>query len=647
MKKIISALILMALLLSSILAIVPVAAEEAAPAARKNVLATPRDDQMAGIGPAFYYDYHLYNYDIGEYPIDQVPRKDGSGTGYQGKRPYMLRSRNASSGSATSIDGLLDSYTSTGAYNSFQRGYELNFVTDNMGVDYEFDAWLGVSLKETKTIDAFSFYTLNKDTCGSKYLIEEITLFGARIDPATHTYGSWFKMMDTYTDVQGTYTEDGKHAFVTGDLYMPFEVDYIFMAFKMAGEGDGNYLCVELEAYEYEGGATETLDFAELNEAITAAETELAKEGTYTSKTFNTLKLATDAGKNALTTAATQKAVDHAVATIYEAILSLEALADISALTAELAKYENAVETDYTILTWEAFATARDAATGLIASSNYSETAVGEALMAFIKAAEALAIKASDDAIAAIKVKYNEASAIVEDKDLYTPQTYATLRAAIREASSCADDEARDHVSAEQCEKAMKALTDALAALQKKADLELLQAIVDNALTIVASKYTDESYAALAAAIEAARELMDKGADNVGEADAEAAGDAILAAKDALVPCADFSAIDSKVIELEALVEADYTAESWKALKDAIAAALALDSKTSQADADAALAAIVAAEKALVHAPKATEPVATEEPTTEGGCGGIVGASAVVIVASLGLGAVVLRRKED
>lgn len=647
MKKIISVLILTALLLSSILAIVPVAAEEAEPAARKNVLATPRDDQMAGIGPAFYYDYHLYNYDIGEYPIDQVPRKDGSGTGYQGKRPYMLRSRNASSGSATSIDGLLDSYTSAGAYNSFQRGYELNFVTDNMGVDYEFDAWLGVSLKETKTIDAFSFYTLNKDTCGSKYLIEEITLFGARIDPATHTYGSWFKMMDTYTDVQGTYTEDGKHAFVTGDLYMPFEVDYIFMAFKMAGEGDGNYLCVELEAYEYEGGATETLDFAALNEAITAAEAELAKEGAYTSKSFNTLKLATDAGKNALTTAATQKAVDHAVATIYEAILSLEALADISALTAELAKYENAVETDYTILTWEAFATARDAATGLIASSNYSETAVGEALMAFIKAAESLAIKASDDAIAAIKVKYNEASEIVEDKDLYTPQTYATLRAAIREASSCVDDEARDHVSAEQCEKAMKALTEALAALQKKADLELLQAIVDNALTIVASKYTDESYAALAAAIDAARELMDKGADNVGEADAEAAGNAIIAAKDALVPCADFSAIDSKVIELEALVEADYTAESWKALKDAIAAALALDSKTSQADADAALAAIVAAEKALVRAPKATEPVATEEPTTEGGCGGIVGASAVVIVASLGLGAVVLRRKED
>ena len=647
MKKIISVLILTALLLSSILAIVPVAAEEAEPAARKNVLATPRDDQMAGIGPAFYYDYHLYNHDIGEYPIDQVPRKDGSGTGYQGKRPYMLRSRNSSSGSATSIDGLLDSYTSAGAYNSFMRGYELNFVTDNMGVDYEFDAWLGVSLKETKTIDAFSFYTLNKDTCGSKYLIEEITLFGARIDPETHTYGSWFKMMDTYTDVQGTYTEDGKHAFVTGDLYMPFEVDYIFMAFKMAGEGDGNYLCVELEAYEYEGGATETLDFAELNEAITAAETELAKEGAYTSKSFNTLKLATDAGKNVLTTAATQKAVDHAVATIYEAILSLEALADISALTAELAKYESVVETDYTVLTWEAFAAARDAANELISSGNYSETAVGEKLAAFITAAEALAIKASDDAIAALKAKYDEASAIVEDKDLYTPDTYATLRSALRGAGSCVDDESRDHVSEAQCEEAMNTLVAALEGLKTKADISALQTVVDDVLAISADKYTAESYAALAAAITAAQEFIAEKATTGSEEEAQALAAAITAAKKALAPCADFSAIDNKVIELEALVEADYTAESWKALKDAIAAALALDSGASQADADKALADIAAAEKALVKAPKATDPATDDGSTSEGGCGGIVGASAVVIVASLGLGAVVLRRKED
>lgn len=643
MKKIISFLIVTALLLSSILAIVPVAAEEAEPAARKNVLATPRDDQMAGIGPAFYYDYHLYNYDIGEYPIDQVPRKDGSGTGYQGKRPYMLRSRNASSGSATSIDGLLDSYTSTGAYNSFQRGYELNFVTDNMGVDYEFDAWLGVSLKETKTIDAFSFYTLNKDTCGSKYLIEEITLFGARIDPETHTYGTWFKMMDTYTDVQGTYTEDGKHAFVTGDLYMPFEVDYIFMAFQMAGEGDGNYLCVELEAYEYEGGAAEELDLAELNEAVAAAEDELAKEGTYTSKSFNTLQLAYDSAKNTLATATTQKAVDHAVDTIYAAILALEPLADASELTAELAKHEALVETDYTIMTWEAFAAARDAATELISSGNYSETAVGEKLMALISAAEALALKATDEAIAALKAMYDEAEAL--EADDYTAKSFASLRSARREASSCVSEEARDHVSAAQCEEATALLRSALDGLKERADLDALQAIVDECLSINASKYTEASYAALSAALDAAREFIDEGEADASAEEAEELGAAITAAKDALAERADFSAIDAKVIELEALVEAEYTAESWKALQDAIAAALALGTDSSQAEADAALAAIVAAADALAK-PTATEPAATEEPKEEGGCGGFVGVTAVVIVASLGLGLTALKRKD-
>lgn len=419
------------------------------------------------------------------------------------------------------------------------------------------------------------------------------------------------------------------------------------MAFKMAGEGDGNYLCVELEAYEYEGGATETLDFAELNEAITAAETELAKEGAYTSKSFNTLKLATDAGKNVLTTAATQKAVDHAVATIYEAILSLEALADISALTAELAKYESVVETDYTVLTWEAFAAARDAANELISSGNYSETAVGEKLAAFITAAEALAIKASDDAIAALKAKYDEASAIVEDKDLYTPDTYATLRSALRGAGSCVDDESRDHVSEAQCEEAMNTLVAALEGLKTKADISALQTVVDDVLAISADKYTAESYAALAAAITAAQEFIAEKATTGSEEEAQALAAAITAAKKALAPCADFSAIDNKVIELEALVEADYTAESWKALKDAIAAALALDSGASQADADKALADIAAAEKALVKAPKATDPATDDGSTSEGGCGGIVGASAVVIVASLGLVAVVLRRKED
>ena len=194
----------------------------------------------------------------------------------------------------------------------------------------------------------------------------------------------------------------------------------------------------------------------------------------------------------------------------------------------------------------------------------------------------------------------------------------------------------------------MNALVAALDGLKKKADMNALQAVVDEVLSISADKYTEDSWKALAEAITAAQEFIEEKATTGSEDEAKALAEAISTAKGALVPCADFSAIDAKVIELEALVEADYTADSWKALKDAIAAALALESSASQDDADKALAAIVAAEKALVKAPKATEPSGdATNATEESGCGGIVGASAVVIVASLGLGAVVLRRKED
>ena len=52
MKKLISALILTALLLSSILAIVPASAADAG--GRESIIVNSRADQMAGVGPSFY-----------------------------------------------------------------------------------------------------------------------------------------------------------------------------------------------------------------------------------------------------------------------------------------------------------------------------------------------------------------------------------------------------------------------------------------------------------------------------------------------------------------------------------------------------------------------------------------------------------------
>ena len=644
MKKIISALIITALLLSSILAIIPVAAEEAAPQERVNILTNSRDSQMAGEGPAFYYDYPLYLHNINNFPIDKAPREDG-GTGYQGKRPYMLRSWNAAGGSATIIDGSLDSYITTNAYNGADPADTLRVVTDNKGNEYTFDIWVGVSLKETATIDAFSFYTLNKETKGSKLLIEELTIFGATVNPETHTFdaGSWFKMADTITDVQANYTDDGQLAVVSGDLYMPFEVDYIFFALMLEGEGGGEFTIVELEAYEYEGGVDANLDLAALNEAITFAEAELAKENTYTTNSYNVLNRAYEEAKAALS-ATNQMAVDYAVTTLYEAINALALRGDTTALEAELAKYADAVEAKYTTSSWAAFVTARDAASALITEGNASDDAAATHLEALAVAGAGLAEKATAENIAALKAKYEEAKAL--DKDLYTPQTMSALNVAMRDANALTKEEVKDDVSVAQYEAAMKAMTDAFEALEEKADMSALQAALDEVLSLSASKYTKDSFTALASAITAAQQFLSDNSKNATAEEANALIAAITSAKEALVELADLTALNAKIAEAEALKEADYTADSWKALTDAVAAAKALTAEATQKQADDALAAIEAAVKALAAAPKATEPTATDDAAASG-CGGVIGATAVVITAVLGLGAVALRRKDN
>ena len=634
MKKIISALIITALLLSSILAIVPVAAEEAGDAKVNVLLSGGPADHEGGTAKALFYNYPLYNFVVGTYPI--------SGSD-MGNATYALRSVNNASGGSRINDGKFDNYS--GAYNKFsETGVD---ITDNEGTVHHFDGWVGISLRETKKIDSFSLYTLNDVSKGDLQRVDEIALFGAVVNPDTHTFdaNSWFMMTDLITDVQSTYTEDGNLAVVTGALKMPFEVDYIFMAVNCEGEAGvgGKYNIVEIEAYEY---VPAPVDLVALNAAIAAAEAELAKANTYTTDTYNALNKAYESAKTVRETAPGQAAIDYAAEAINKAIAALAPLADYSALSAELAKHTDKLEADYTASTWAVFAAARDAANTLIETGNTSEQAVAECLMALMTASDALAPKASADSLAALKAKLEEAKAL--DSSIYTSQTVSTLNIAMRDANALTREEFKDDVSVAQYEAAMKALVDALDALKVKADLSALQAILDDALKAESTKYTEESFSKLAAAITAAQVFLTGNTSNATADEATALGDAITAAKAALVELADLTALNAKIAEAEALKEADYSAETWKALKDAVAAAKALSAESSQKQADDALAAIEAAIKALA-APTATEP-ATEKPadnSSEGGCGGVIGATAVVITALAGLGAVALRRKDN
>lgn len=635
----------MALLISSVLTVVPAAAEGTADASgKKNVLANPRDDQMAGIGSSFYYDYHLYHHDIGQYPITDVVRPDGE-IGYQGQRPYMLRSKNAAGGSAYPIDGRFDNWSST--YNTFNPSDELSVVTDCEGTVYDFDAWVGFSIRETATVDSFAFYTLNSTTKGGKLAIEELTIFGAVVDPAFHTYApnSWFRMTETITDVQAKSSDDGQFALVTGNFDKPYDIDYIFLAFNLEGTGGGDYAVVELELYSYEGDFVdlEELQLEALYEVMGFAEEALANERSYTADSYAELKKMYQSAQSVLAReTASQKMIDREEEKLYVALAALQEIADASGLVEELDKHKSLAETDYTASTWKVFSDVRSSANTLLNSGNASMASINEHIAKLAAAAAALEARASAELVASIEATVAEAGAL--DTSAYTTKSVTDLSVTMRDANLLLKKGAAD-ISVKEAEAAVANIDGAIAALKEKADFAALQPVIDEALAINSKEYTAASFTALTEAITALQTFVAGNEDNAAAEEGEALVAAINTAKAALVKLADFTALDAKIAELEALVSTEYTADSWKTLADAIASAKALKAtEATQDQADAALAAITAAAEALAK-PTATEADNSDKPAAQGGCGGVVSVTAVAIVATLGLGFTALKRK--
>ena len=641
MKKLISVLILTALLLSSVLAIVPASAAGAS--GRESIIVNSRDNQMAGEGPSFYYNYHLYAHEVNQYPINSVKRPDG-GTGYQGTSAYMLRSRNAANGSASFMNGDIESWS--GVYNDYAPSDEKGTITDKDGKTYDFDAWCGISIRDTATVSGFSFYTTNESTKGGRHLIEELMLFGAVVEPELHTYApnSWFPMTELITDVQATYTDDGKLAYVTGDFDMPYEIDYLFMALNMEGDNGGSFTIVEIELYEDTGDHVDNkdLDTKTLKETLALAEESLANEKGFTVSSFAALTKAYNAAKKiAEKDKTTQETIDRVATTLYKAITNLVPVADTSGLESEIAKCEALVQSDYTVSTWTALATALSAAKELLESGNASEATVAEHLAALTAATQALATKATSEAIDAVKAKIDEALAI--DSEDYTMSSFTALRVILRDINILIGEGA-DNVSGPQCEEAIKSIDDAIAALAERADIEAIKAILTEALNIDPKAYTAASFAELSTAMNALSVFTTGSTENATVEEGEALVAALEAAKAALVKLGDLAPVTAKIAELEKLVADEYTEESWKALTDAIAAAKALKADAAtEADVASALAALEAAEKGLAK-PAPTEP-ATQPAEAEGGCGGVISVGAVVIVAALGFGITALKRR--
>ena len=146
------------------------------------------------------------------------------------------------------------------------------------------------------------------------------------------------------------------------------------------------------------------------------------------------------------------------------------------------------------------------------------------------------------------------------------------------------------------------------------ADDTALEAAIAEAETVDAAGYTPDTYAAYADAVAAGEFYVDN--PKATQAEVDAAPAVIQAAKSALkaVNTADKTALEAAVAEADGVNAADYTATSYKAYADAVAAGRAVldDPDATQSEIDNAAAAILAAKAGLTVDKTALEAAVAE-----------------------------------
>ena len=147
MKKTISIIVIVAMLLSTVLAIIPMSAAEAE---KTNVLFSDADAanyQFAGKGNVFYYDYHYYVDTLNTFPMSN-------------KGPSLRVGNNSGSGTASATDGKPFEGSMNHSYSDDCA--ELKLAN---GSTVKHDHVFGYSFKESVTIDSFKLYASHYCNC--------------------------------------------------------------------------------------------------------------------------------------------------------------------------------------------------------------------------------------------------------------------------------------------------------------------------------------------------------------------------------------------------------------------------------------------------------------------------------------------------
>ena len=328
------------------------------------------NNQFAGTGNVFYYDYHKYVADKWD-GVSAFPNV--SSTGNAGNATYMLRLGNiGGSGTASVCDGTKDS----GSFSHNVGDYSIN------GTNYKHA--FGYSFKERVTVDNVKFYLPTTTE------ITSIDVYGAVLSEngGTVVYGKDADKVFLGRFAVGAAEAGAANIVAGGDLSEAYSVDYIF--FALSGPTSA-YKFYEIELFGILNGA----DYSALKDAIADANEKV--EADYTTNTWTAfaeaLTAANAVNKNALST---QAEIDAAADALTDAIDALAANpVDKTALAASITAAEALKQADYVSTSWTTLAAPLAAAKAANESTEVTQSDVNAAKAA-LDAAVAALVKRGD-----------------------------------------------------------------------------------------------------------------------------------------------------------------------------------------------------------------------------------------------------------
>ena len=463
MKRVISTLLLITLLLASVIAMIPASA--ATPEEFNLMGNSDKNKQWKGDGNVFYFDYYKY-LDLG----NKFEMTD------YGNIDYMIRFPNAGSGSASVSDGE----KTKGGVEHTPDGTPTREINGE-----SYNQYFGYSFKESVVADAVTLY-IPADT-----VITQLDVYGATIDKDAKIFAKDAQktLLASFKDVNTTATTPVEEGGATANLIVlnselneAFKLDYIYFAVKVSTKA--NYYIYEIELNGVL--AKDAADFSALK-AEYARYAELT-ESDWTEATWANLESAlatTDpVNKNATSTEAE---IASAAATLKAAIDALVAKpADKTALAEAIAEAAELVEEDYTPSSWEAFANALSEANIANGTLEISQSEVNAALANLKSAIEALELLAD---------KTDLAKAIADLENLkeadYTPKSWEALQTPIAKAIAVNNDES---ATQEEVDAALGALNMAINDLAKPGNKTALTAAITSAKALKQADYNVTAY---------------------------------------------------------------------------------------------------------------------------------------------------------